>query len=284
MKSFLLNIGCAATVVAAAAFATDVHVPDTKSPSNGDEFETDHGSVVFETMTFKPDGTNPTNEFDATVWFDVIALQPDSNRLSGQTEVKYRTDALSTNPASSKNAQVELVHGVAYASRESSTNNFNPQEGEQQNQTSEVDFEILIGPHWPIIVIRDIGAGAEGTDFMVIRRDHPTDPTKEVISILMMEGEDTSKVWIKKISGTYDGYGGVNKSLAGTFMDDWYMRVITPKTGSINLADIEFRPLKETPVLPMDELDENAAGIRAQILKRREDNKDKFWNPGEEDY
>lgn len=284
MNSFLLNIGCAATIVAATALATDVHVPDTKSPSNGDEYETDHGSVVFETMIFKPDGTNPTNEFDETVWFDVIAIQPDSNRLSGQTEVKYRTDALTTNPANSKNAQVELVHGLAYASRESNTNNLSPQEGDQQNQTSEVEFEILIGPHWPIIVIRDIGAGAEGTDFMVIRRDHPTEPSQEVISVLMMDGEDTSKVWIKQISGAYDGYGGVNKSLAGTFMDDWYMRIITPKTGPINMASIEFRPLKETPVLPMDELDENAASIRTQILKRREDNKDKFWNPGEEDY
>ncbi len=280
MKWSLLTISLAA-VVQTNAMAPEAHQKSVATPHPSDvgvEFTTDpNGTIRFDEILFQPNADE--DDFDDTTFYTVLALQPDKSFISGSrsehTQVDYLGEA-GGRPEFS--AAIELEHGWVYARRVDVSIPTPDEEFQQQT----VPVEELVGPHWPIVIIKDIGAGAEGTDFMVVRREDP-DSDNDVVYVLFMDGHATSRVWVIEMSDPFDPENPDQlKSMYGRNMNDYYIRVIFDRTATNPTYAIEKRHL----LIPsrMDDWDMEAKRIRDEVLERRQFNRDKFWNPGVEAY
>lgn len=274
----------APNILAAAPEVSQVAVkaPDGKKEANGVEFTTESvggivGSIRIENALYKPNAAN--TGFDDASYFSALAIQPDAFFLlrskNAHTEIDYLEGVDGGRPAFS--ACLLLEHGWVYVSRRSQPD-ANADAAPSQAGGAENEENML---YWPTVIIRDIGAGAEGTDMMVVRRRKP-DRNDEIVYVFMMEGDQNSYVWVEQMNGADNQVAP--RTLSAKNMNEFYIRVNIHNQNGLPSYTIELRRFRKFLNNEFDEFDEEAKRIRKQILDRRAKNRDKFWNPGIEKY
>lgn len=284
MRSWLGVVVGLACVAQSAAQAPQVQTGDSATANgtregDGIEFSTNpNGSFHFPFVLFTPNDANNPTDFDQGDYFQAIGLQPNRFLIQDSKNQHTEIDYLDAGGGRSNfSACLSLGHGWVYAKRVTLTQ---PASSDSQSATDEDEQalgDLFLGPHWPIVIVRDIGAGAEGTEMLVVRRDHKSDADTELVYVIMMAGEPKSYVWAHDENDA----NATRRVITFRDMEDAYLRItITENAGQFDY-DIEPRFFKNGSA---DDYDDEALQIRQTVLDLRTKNQDKFWNPGEESY